>query len=107
LEQLVTIELFGQSYTFKTESEATRAKDVGVYLEKAVAEVETQHSGKSSDMTKYTLLILAALNIANENYELRANCSNLMRNISERSKKLIYVLDAGLQPMAIDLVGLK
>ena len=97
MEQLVTIELFGQSYTFKTESEATRAKDVGVFLEKAVAEVETQHSGKASDMTKFTLLILAALNIANEIYELRTNYSDFLKDISERSGKLICSLDVGLQ----------
>ena len=97
MEELVTIELFGQPYTFKAESEATNAEEIADFLVKEVARVEAQHSGKTSDMPKLTILILAALNIANENYELKANYSDFLRKISERSKNLISVLDAGLQ----------
>jgi len=68
LDQLVTIELFGQPYTFKTESDITNAKEVADYLVKEVTKVETQHSSQSS-VAKFATLILAALNIANENIE--------------------------------------
>jgi cell division protein ZapA (FtsZ GTPase activity inhibitor) len=39
-------------------------------------------------------LILAALNIANENIELKKNHSDLLKDISKRSKNLIRALDA-------------
>jgi hypothetical protein len=40
--------------------------------------------------------MLAALNIANENIELKSNHSDLLKNISQRSSSLIRVLDAAV-----------
>jgi len=94
LEQLVTIELFGQPYTFKNESDVTNATKVADYLVKEVNRVETQHAGGSSNVTKLATLMLAALNIANENIELKSNHTDLLKNISKRSSSLIQVLDA-------------
>ena len=97
MEQLVKIELFGQSFTFKAESEVTRAKEVADFLVREVTRVETQQSGKVSDITKLTIMILAALNIAYENHELKMSHSNLLQNISRRSANLICILDANIQ----------
>jgi cell division protein ZapA (FtsZ GTPase activity inhibitor) len=94
LEQLITIELFGQPYTFKAESDVIKAKAVADYLVKEVARIETQHAKISSNVTKLTTLILAALNIANENIDLKKNHSDLMKDISRRSSNLIRLLDA-------------
>ena len=93
MEQLVTIELFGQPYTFKAESEVTEAKDVANSLVKEVEKVEGQQTGQSSDFSKLTILIIAALNIANENFELKKNHSNFLKEIFRRSASLIHTLD--------------
>jgi len=93
LEQLVTIEIFGRPYTFKAESEATKAKEVVDFLKREITKVETQQSGKSPGITKLAILILAALNIANENFDLKMNHSELLEQISERSTRLIRRLD--------------
>ncbi|MBW2246540.1 MAG: cell division protein ZapA [Deltaproteobacteria bacterium] len=95
MDQLVTIELFGQPYTFKTESDITNAKEVADYLVKEVTKVETQHSTQSS-VTKFATLILAALNIANENIEQKRKYSDLLINISKKSANLICELDAAV-----------
>lgn len=95
MDQLVTIELFGQPYTFKTESDITNAKEVADYLVKEVTKVETQHSTQSS-VTKFATLILAALNIANENIEQKRKYSDLLINISKKSANLIRELDAAV-----------
>ena len=93
MEQLVTIELFGQPYTFKTESGATNAKEVADYLVKEVTR-EDQQSSQSSNITKIATLILAALNIANDNIEQKKIHSDQLRDISKRSENLIRILDA-------------
>ena len=95
MEQLVTIELFGQPFTFKTEADITDAKEVADYLVKEVAKVETPHSSQSS-VTKFATLILAALNIANENIEQKRKNSDLLIHISKKSANLIRELDAAL-----------
>ena len=93
LEQLVTIELFGQPYTFKTESEINQAKAVADFLVKEVSKVENRQSSQTSNITQVAILILAALNIANEHFELKRNHSELLRTISEQSRSLIEHLN--------------
>ena len=93
MEQFVTIELFGQTHTFKANSEVTKAKEVADLLVKEVTRIEDQQSNQSSNMSKLTILMLAALNIANEHMELKRNHSKLLQDVTDRTTDLIYTLD--------------
>ena len=93
MEQLVTIELFGQPYTFKADAEVRKAKEVAELLVKEVERVQHQQSDQLSNITNLTILMLAALNIAHENMELKTNHSKFLHIISERSAVLIRKLD--------------
>ena len=97
MEKTVTIELFGQPHTFKANSEVTKEKEVADFLVKEVARVENQQSGQSSNISKLAILMLAALNIANEHMELKRNHSKMLRDIAERTAKLIRALDTCVQ----------
>lgn len=97
MEQIVTIELFGQPYSFKAESEIQTAKAVADLLIKEVDKVQLQQSDQSSTISNLTILILAALNIANENMELKENHSKFSHKICERSTRLIGRLDEIVQ----------
>jgi cell division protein ZapA (FtsZ GTPase activity inhibitor) len=97
LDQLVTIELFGQPHTFKANSEVKRAKEVADLLAKEVARIESQQSGQSSGNPNLTILMLAALNLAHQNMELESNYSELLQEITERSARLIRKLDDCVQ----------
>ena len=94
LDQLVTIELFGQPYTFKAEAGSLRAKEVAEFLVNEVNKVAEQIAQKTSTTTKQTILILAALNIAKESFELKKNHMDFLQHISEKSARLIQILDA-------------
>ncbi|MBL7179363.1 MAG: cell division protein ZapA [Pseudomonadota bacterium] len=96
MEQLVTIELFGQPYTFRTDSDVINTKEVADHLVNEINRIETQHSNKPPNVTKFTTLMLAALNIATENIELKNKHLDLLRNISKRSASLIRALDAAV-----------
>jgi len=97
LDEIVTIELFGQTHTFKADSEVTKAKEVADLLVKAESRVEDQQANQSSNMSKLTILMLAALNIANENMELKRNHSKLLRDVTDRTANLIDTLDNRVQ----------
>ncbi len=71
----------------------TRAKEVADLLAKEVARVEKQQSNQSSNISELTILMLAALNIANEHMELKRNHSNLLSDVAERTANLIRTLD--------------
>lgn len=93
MEQLVTINIFGQSYTFKSESDATNAEEVADYLEKEVARVEAQQSVESTSISNLAILLMAALNIVNDHIELRRTHSDFRKGVSERSSALKKKLD--------------
>jgi cell division protein ZapA (FtsZ GTPase activity inhibitor) len=97
LEQIVTIELFGQPHTFRADSDVTKAKEVADVLVKEVARVESQQIDPSSNISRQQILILAALNIANENVELKKNHSKLLQDVAQRTMKLIGALDDSVQ----------
>ena len=93
MEELVTIELFGQTHTFKANSEVTKAQAVADLLVKEVSRIEDQQANQSSNMSKITILMLAALNIANENMEMKRNHSKLLHEVTDRTTNLIHTLD--------------
>ena len=89
----VTIQLFGQSYTFEAESEAVNAKAVADYLVDQVDKVGAQLGGQQSGMPRLDVMILAAMNIANENVTLKEEHSILLKEVSDRSADLIKRID--------------
>ncbi len=97
MEEIVTIELFGQKHTFKANSEVTKAKEVADLVVKEVNRIEGQQSNNSSNMSKLTILMLAALNIANDHVELKRNHSQLLHDVSDRTANLIHTLDDSAQ----------
>ena len=97
MDEIVTIELFGQTYTFKAKAEVTKAKEVADHLVKEVSRIEDQQADQSSNMSKLTILMLAALNIANENMELKRNHSKLLHDVKDRTANLIDTLDNRVQ----------
>ena len=94
MEQLVTIELFGQNYTFKTESDAVEAQKVVDLLAQEVTKVESEQSSQSISMSKFAIIVGAALNITNDNVELKRNYSELQQHLTKKSANLIHVLDS-------------
>ena len=97
MDEIVTIELFGQAHTFKANSEVTMAKEVADLLVKEVSRIEDQQANQSSNMSKLTMLMIAALNIANENLELKRSHSKLLNDVADRTANLIHTLDNSVQ----------
>jgi cell division protein ZapA (FtsZ GTPase activity inhibitor) len=97
LDEIFTIELFGQTHTFKANSEVTKAKAVADLLVKEVCRIEDQQENQSSNMSKITILMLAALNIANENIEMKSDHAKLLHDITDRTTNLIHTLDSSVQ----------
>ncbi len=93
MEQLVTIEILGQAYTFQSESEAARTREVVDFLVKEVTKVEEQLKDQSAHISKMAILLLAALNIVNEYFECKNKYTLLLENVSSRSDHLIRLLD--------------
>lgn len=95
MEQIVTIELFGESYRFETDSEPEKAKIVADLLLEEVIKAEKDLAGETPEMAKFAILIIAALNIASRNVDLKSDYSALLKRVSEKASDLIKRIDAG------------
>lgn len=97
MEQMIRINLFGQSYTFRTDGDVSQAEKVAKILADEVGSVQQECMKTSAAIPDMTILILAALNIANRNFESEQHESEVLKHITERSAKLIRMLDVGSQ----------
>ena len=93
-EKLVRIELFGQPYTFKADTEVSKAQRVADTLSREVARVQAQQGGYTPQSGQLTVMILAALNIANENEQLRTEHETILNGIFERSESILRRLQS-------------
>jgi cell division protein ZapA (FtsZ GTPase activity inhibitor) len=92
---LITIELFGQPYTFKADTEADTAREIAELLSQEVAKVQEKEGGKASYIPKLTIMILAALNIAHHAVQLKKDHGEFANRINEHCERLVSMLDEG------------
>jgi cell division protein ZapA (FtsZ GTPase activity inhibitor) len=96
LEHLVTIELFGQPHTFKADTEVAKANEVADLLKREVEKVQSRQTGPSAHIPKLTIMILAALNIANNIVQLNKDKGDFVDQTAKRCETLSRMLDEGL-----------
>ena len=96
MEHLVTIELFGQPYTFKSDADVANANEAAELLLEEVLKVQGQQSGPSTYIPKLTILILAALNIANSIMQSKKETGEFVEQTAERLAALNRKLDESL-----------
>ena len=94
-ENLISIKLFGSSYNFKTESDVDKATAIADILVKEVEKIQEDISGQPPEMTKFTVLMLAALHMASELYEIKQNQTHFISKLNEKSSRLTKLLEDG------------
>jgi cell division protein ZapA (FtsZ GTPase activity inhibitor) len=92
LEQFVRIELFGIPLTLKAETDAAKAQEVADYLVGEVAKVEQRLGAAPPRVTQNAVLILTALNIINEFFELKRDHQELLDKIFRKTEYIIQRL---------------
>jgi len=83
------VDIFGQSYMIRGEAESEYTQKLADYVDKKMREVST----KTSSISSLNAAILAALNIANELFELREKQRVESSLIEEKATALLTMLD--------------
>lgn len=92
MDRTISIRLFNQTYRFKADTETAEADRIAGYV---VAEIEkAQASAKVP--SRLDSVILAALNIANDYFELKRDRDAMVRNVTKRCGLLIDYIDDNL-----------
>lgn len=92
MDQLLTIEILGQPFTFKTDSDPSDAKAMADFVVNSVHKASAEFSGKTQITDNRAILLLAALNIANEYFDLKKKHQQMLTDLGQRSEKLLNAL---------------
>ena len=93
MEEILTVDLFGESYKFTTDASSEDAQAIAQSLVDEVVRVGKSVKGPLTESRKFIQLLLAALNIAKELSEVRKSQKELEARLCERSEALIRKLD--------------
>jgi cell division protein ZapA (FtsZ GTPase activity inhibitor) len=88
LEQLITIEILGQRYTFKADDGLMDPQNVANFLMEAVRKVETGQADRTTDTNRFVMLLQAALNISSDHLKLKQQLAAVSDRISLKTERL-------------------
>ena len=88
MEQVIKIELLGETFKFKSEETRSNLKEILSYLLKELRKVEGQFPAHAVKTNKSAILVMTALNISKQYVELENNHSDFINSVSSRMKKI-------------------
>lgn len=94
MDQLLTIDILGQPFTFKTDSDVMESRAVADFVAKTVRKIHSQCAQDVPTTDKRAVLILAALNITSEYFDLKKRHKELLQVINQRSVHLLNALES-------------
>ncbi len=92
MEQLIRIDVFGQTYTFKADAGKTDPRMVAEFLMEAVHKIETGQDGHPAGSSQFILLLQAALNITSEHIQLRQQLTEMSHRIAKQTERLYSLM---------------
>ena len=86
----IKVEILGHEYLIKSEEEEDHAQRIAAYVNQKLEEIRGTKEGLSEIRT----VILAALNIASEYFQVLKERDELLANQRKRTSALIYEIDS-------------
>ena len=97
-----TVHILGREYKIRGAADPSYIRDVAQYVDAKLREVS---QGSTSTPAPERAAILAALNIADELFQLRRASTEEFSSIERRTQSLIRMLDTSLDPVVVDVPG--
>ena len=99
MEQLLTIDVLGQPFTFKSDSKESEARAVADFVAKSIEQVKSQCANQVPTPDKRAILILAALNIASDYFDLKRKYQEIFDDINQRSVHLLNTIETQVESL--------
>ena len=96
MEQLITIEIFGQRYTFKADNGPVDPQHVADFLVEEVRKIETGQADNTAEANRFVTLLQAALNISNDHLKLKQQLAAVSDRIFLKTERLHGALNRGM-----------
>jgi cell division protein ZapA (FtsZ GTPase activity inhibitor) len=88
LEQLITINIFGQRYTFRAEEGLIDPQSVADFLMEEVRKVETGQDEHIAETNRFVMLLQAALNISSRHLKLQQQLTAVSDRLTLKTERL-------------------
>lgn len=88
MEEIVSIELMGETFRFKTDDNNLKTKEIANFLVREVQKVESQFPAHALTTNKLAILVLASLNISKQYLELADHYSDVLDSVASRAARL-------------------
>lgn len=92
MEEILTVDLFGETYNFKTDADTGQASAIVRSIVDEVMRAGEGMKGPLTENRKFIQLLVATLNIAKELAEVKKNHAELQETLSRKSATLIEKL---------------
>jgi len=96
VEQLITIELLGESFQFKVHEGDTDPERIADYLTREVEQVSQQYPEHVRKTNKLAILVSAALNITKQYFEMQSDHSEFIADVTHRTFRLDDLLSKSI-----------
>lgn len=97
LDELVVIEIFGEEYRFRPDTEVENPEQVAQHLKHYIKESEALFQNKPSDKNKIVILLLAAMNLSRDFHELKVKCSEFEKETEKRVSSILEKINKGFE----------
>ena len=97
MNEIVKIDLFGEEFRFKPDDQVENPEKVAKYLKNYIKQAENMFQNKASGKNRIAILLLAAMNVSKDFYELKVQHANLEKEIDNRLSFLIEKIDKGIE----------
>lgn len=97
MNEIIKIDLFGEEFRFKPDDQVENPEKVAKYLKNHIKQAENMFQTKASGKNKIAILLLAAMNVSKDFYELEVQYADLEKEIDNRLSFLIEKIDKGIE----------
>ena len=97
MNEIIKIDLFGEEFRFKPDDQVENPEKVAKYLKNYIKQAENMFQNKTSGKNKIAILLLAAMNVSKDFYELEVQYADLEKEIDNRLSFLIEKIDKGIE----------
>lgn len=100
MERILTLELFGEQHKFQADADDTNAEAIVHYLEQKVEDAGRKMASPGRDVNKFAQLLLAAMNISHEYFEMKGKYDRMLRSVEKRSEDLVSKIDKNVKKIS-------
>ena len=93
MKNVIRLEILGREYSIRSDEGEDRVKRIGEYVSQKIQEI----TDNANTISTLNATILAALNIANEYFELLEKQSVLTRSVEDKSGQLIELIHSAIK----------